>query len=122
MDCRVKPGNDDLDTSVEKTSIFQEGANVNIDVHAHFVPQALLDDLKEQKRLFPSVKTTIEKGGLCLAFAGGKPTRPVMGRLSDLDARRKWLAEQRVDKQVVGGWLDVFGYDVRADEGAAWRR
>ncbi len=114
MDCRVKPGNDEW--------MLQESAEVNIDVHAHFVPQALLDDLKEQKRLFPSVKTTIEKGGLCLAFAGGKPTRPVMGRLSDLDARRKWLAEQRVDKQVVSGWLDMFAYEIPADEGADWSR
>src|SRR5262249_50660248 len=95
---------------------------MNIDVHAHFVPQALLDDLKAQKRLFPSVKTTVEQGGPCLAFAGGKPTRPVMGRLSDVEAGRKWMAEQRIDRQVVGGWLDMFAYEIPAEEGADWSR
>jgi aminocarboxymuconate-semialdehyde decarboxylase len=100
----------------------QDIANMNIDVHAHFVPQALLDDLKAQKRLFPSVKTTVDGSGLCLAFAGGKPTRPVMGRLSDVEARRKWLADQRIDRQVVGGWLDMFAYEIPAEEGADWSR
>ena len=27
-----------------------------------------------------------------------------------------------IDKQVVGGWLDLFGYDMPADEGADWSR
>jgi aminocarboxymuconate-semialdehyde decarboxylase len=95
---------------------------VNIDVHAHYVPQSLLDDLKAQKRLFPSVKAFEEKGSLCLAFSGRKPTRPVMGRLSDLEARKRWLSEQRIDKQVVGGWLDMFAYELPAKEGADWSR
>ena len=93
-----------------------------IDVHAHYVPQLLLDELKTQPRLFPSVKATEQKGGLCLAFCDGQPTRPVMGRLSDLEARKKWLSEQRVDKQVVGGWLDMFAYELPAEEGADWSR
>jgi aminocarboxymuconate-semialdehyde decarboxylase len=95
---------------------------VNIDIHAHYVPQALLDDIKAQQRLFPSVRASEEKGGLCLAFAGGKPTRPVTGRLSDLPARKKWLSEQRIDRQVVGGWLDMFAYELPAEEGADWSR
>ena len=96
--------------------------NVNIDVHAHYVPQSLLDDLKAQKRLFPSVKTQEEKGLLALAFCGGTFTRPVMGRLSDIAHRKTWLAEQRIDKQVVGGWLDMFAYELPAEEGADWSR
>jgi len=95
---------------------------VIIDVHAHYVPQLLLDELKTQPRLFPSVKATEQKGGLCLAFCEGQPTRPVMGRLSDLEARKKWLSEQRVDKQVVGGWLDMFAYELPAEEGTDWSR
>jgi aminocarboxymuconate-semialdehyde decarboxylase len=95
---------------------------VIIDVHAHFVPQSVLDELKAQKRLFPSVQTREEKGGLGLAFRGGAFTRPVMGRLSDLEQRTKWLTEQKVDKQVVGGWLDMFGYELPAEEGADWSR
>ena len=42
--------------------------------------------------------------------------------LSDLPARLKWMDEQKIERQVVGGWLDMFGYEVPAEEGAAWSR
>jgi aminocarboxymuconate-semialdehyde decarboxylase len=96
--------------------------NVIIDIHAHYVPQSLLDDLKAQKRLFPSLRTTAEKGGLRLAFGSGKLTRPVSGRLADLVGRHKWLTEQHIDRQVVGGWLDMFAYGPPSEEGADWSR
>jgi aminocarboxymuconate-semialdehyde decarboxylase len=92
-----------------------------IDMHSHFVPQALLDDLATQ-RAFPSVKTTMEKGGLCMSFVGNKPTRPVMPLMSDVGKRREWLTVQRIDKQVVGGWLDMFAYELPPEEGADWSR
>lgn len=92
-----------------------------IDMHSHFVPQALLEDLETQ-RAFPSVRTTTEKGGVRLSFAGREPTRRVMPLMSDVDKRKKWLAEQKIDKQVVGGWLDMFAYELPAAEGADWSR
>jgi aminocarboxymuconate-semialdehyde decarboxylase len=94
---------------------------VIIDVHAHFVPGAMLEALAA-KRLFPSVETTGEKGALRLSFAGSEPTRPVSPRLSDLGQRQKWLSDQRIDRQVVGGWLDMFGYELPPEEGADWCR
>ncbi len=93
-----------------------------IDSHAHFVPPALLADIKAQRRTFPSIKTKEEKGQLCFSFAGSEMTRPVMPRLSDLARRRAWMAEQFIDCQVVGGWLDSFGYELPAAEGADWSR
>jgi aminocarboxymuconate-semialdehyde decarboxylase len=42
--------------------------------------------------------------------------------MSDVERRRKWLGERGIDKQVVGGWLDMFGYDLPPDEGADWNR
>ena len=93
-----------------------------IDTHAHFVPPALLADVKAQNRLFPSLKTKEEKGNLCFSFAGAEMTRPVMPLLSDVAKRREWLASQDIDRQVVGGWLDIFGYELPADEGADWSR
>jgi aminocarboxymuconate-semialdehyde decarboxylase len=59
-----------------------------IDTHAHFVPPALLADVKAQKRLFPSLETKEEKGQLCFSFAGAEMTRQVMPPLSDLGKRR----------------------------------
>ena len=43
-----------------------------IDTHAHFVPPSLLDDVKTQRRLFPSLKTREENGQLCFSFAGAE--------------------------------------------------
>jgi aminocarboxymuconate-semialdehyde decarboxylase len=95
---------------------------VIIDTHAHFVPPSLLDDMKTQRRLFPSLKTREENGQLCFSFAGAEMTRPVMPLLSDVEKRRAWMAAQAIDRQVVGGWLDSFGYELPAAEGADWSR
>jgi aminocarboxymuconate-semialdehyde decarboxylase len=95
---------------------------VIIDAHAHFVPPAFLDDMASQRHAFPSVKVAAENGGLRFAFAGNEPKRPVAKGMSDAEGRRRWLAEHGIDKQVVGGWLDLFGYDLPADEGADWSR
>ena len=91
-----------------------------IDAHAHFVPPALLEELTT-RRISPSVKVTVD-GGVRLAFAGNEAKRPVPAGMSTAEARRQWLVAHGIDKQVVGGWLDVFGYDVPADEGADWSR
>lgn len=93
-----------------------------IDAHGHFVPASLLEALSSQKRLFPSVKVTTEKAGTQFSFAGQAATRPVSPGLFDLDKRKAWLTSQKIDKQVVGGWLDIFGYELPAEEGADWCR
>lgn len=93
-----------------------------IDVHAHFVPAGLLDALPEGQREFPSVRIKRGDDGVRLAFAGGSPTRPVSPKLSDAGQRVKWMSDQGIDRQVVGGWLDMFGYELPAAEGAEWCR
>jgi aminocarboxymuconate-semialdehyde decarboxylase len=92
-----------------------------VDVHAHFVPPSLLETLRAERRLFPSVAVSGEDA-LRFAFAGEAPTRPVMPRLSDLAQRRQWLEAQGIGRQVVGGWLDMFGYELPPEEGADWCR
>lgn len=93
-----------------------------VDTHAHYVPAGLLDRLRGKERLFPSVAVTAEGGGVRLAFAGQPPTRPVSPKLIDLASRTAWMAKQKIDRQVTGGWLDIFGYELPAEEGADWSR
>jgi len=95
---------------------------VIVDTHAHFVPGALLETLKTSRRLFPSVAVSSEGSGTKLAFAGAAPTRPVSPKLINLDQRRDWLAAQKIDCQLAGGWLDMFGYELPPAEGADWCR
>jgi len=93
-----------------------------IDCHAHLVPPTLLDAIRAAKANFPSVKLIEDGGSLGFAFAGNKPTRPVSKPLSDIAARLQWLDTNKIERQVVGGWLDMFAYEIPADEGVRWSR
>lgn len=93
-----------------------------IDTHAHVVPATMLDALRSEKRLFPSVRLDSEAAMPRLAFAGGAPGRPIQPRLADLATRRQWLKAARVDHQLVGGWTDVYGYELGGEEAADWAR
>jgi len=91
-----------------------------IDCHAHLVPPSLLDTIRAEKAKFPSVRLIEEGGSLGFAFAGGKPTRPVSKPLSNIAGRLKLMDTQGIDRQVVGGWLDMFAYEIPVAEGERW--
>ncbi|MCH7711464.1 MAG: amidohydrolase family protein, partial [Proteobacteria bacterium] len=93
-----------------------------IDCHAHYAPQAMLDALKSGAGSFPSVELLHQDGKYRLSFAGRDPTRPLAPKLRDAEQRFAWMDEQGIDHQVTGGWLDSFGYELPAAEGAAWSR
>jgi aminocarboxymuconate-semialdehyde decarboxylase len=91
-----------------------------IDCHAHLVPPSLLDQIRTQAANFPSLRIIEDGGSIGFSFAGSKPTRPVSKPLSDIAGRLKWLDEQGIDRQVVGGWLDMFGNELPVEEGVRW--
>lgn len=96
---------------------------MTIDTHAHYIPQAMLEDLRNRVGDFPNVKLIEEETGkFQLAFAGSKPTRPVMPRLRETEERHQWMDEQGLDLQLPGGWVDAFGNQLPAEEGADWAR
>ena len=93
-----------------------------IDAHAHLLPQDLIDAIRGERAKFPSLKVIEQDGSIALAFAGGKPTRPVSKGLTDIVARLAWMDKQGIDRQVCGGWVDAFGYELPPAEGEAWAR
>ena len=93
-----------------------------IDVHGHLVPSDLLAAIRKERARFPSLRLIEDGGSLALAFAGGKPSRPIMKGLSDVAGRLAWMGKQGIDRQVVGSWPDWFGYELPAAEGEAWCR
>jgi aminocarboxymuconate-semialdehyde decarboxylase len=93
-----------------------------VDAHAHLVPKELLAAIQKERSRFPSLNLVEEPDGLTLSFSGSKPTRPVSKGLSDIPARLSWMDQQGIERQVVGGWVDIFGYQLPAAEGEAWSR
>jgi aminocarboxymuconate-semialdehyde decarboxylase len=93
-----------------------------IDSHAHLVPPDLLESVRNNADSFPSLRIIEEGESLAFSFAGAKATRPVSKPLSDLPARLAWMDEQAIDRQVVGGWVDMFGYELPAAQGETWAR
>jgi aminocarboxymuconate-semialdehyde decarboxylase len=93
-----------------------------VDSHAHLMPSDHLAAIRMERGRFPSVTVIEEGGSIALAFSGGKPTRPVSKGLFDVTARIAWMDQQGIDRQVVGGWVDSFGYELPPAEGEAWSR
>jgi aminocarboxymuconate-semialdehyde decarboxylase len=93
-----------------------------IDTHAHVVPATMLEALRSERRLFPSVSLNVDSAAPRMVFAGGAPGRSIQPRLHDLGQRAAWLNQARIDHQLVGGWTDVYGYELVGEEGADWAR
>ncbi|HZR68940.1 MAG TPA: amidohydrolase family protein [Burkholderiales bacterium] len=96
--------------------------NIVIDIHAHFIPQLVYDRFDANAKKFPEVKLLRDEKGIRMQFPGSEPTRPISPKLSDLTERRAWMDKNGVDHQLVGGWLDSFGYELPSGEGLAWSR
>lgn len=96
------------------------GSATVIDSHAHLVPRQLLDQMHRGDVRFPHIDVIAHEQTYQVAFNGGAPTRPIAAGLTDQPRRTTWLDENGIDLQVVGGWLDIFGYDLPADEGVEW--
>jgi len=94
-----------------------------VDVHAHHVPAALLRRVREEatRRAFPHCQAEEAAGGAVRFKIGEEPwTRPVAPGLIALEKRTQKLAGSAIAVQLNGGWLDLFGYSLPAEEGAAW--
>jgi aminocarboxymuconate-semialdehyde decarboxylase len=93
-----------------------------IDCHSHLVPASLLEAVRKEAGSFPSLRLIEDSASVGFSFSGGKPTRPVAKPLIDVAGRLAWMDAQGIDRQVVGGWLDMFGYELPAAEGERWSR
>lgn len=97
-----------------------QGPATVIDAHAHLVPRQLLDHMHQGDVRFPHIDVIEHEQTYKVAFNGGAPTRPIAAGLTDQNRRSAWLDQNGIDLQVVGGWLDIFGYDLPVSEGVEW--
>jgi aminocarboxymuconate-semialdehyde decarboxylase len=91
-----------------------------VDVHAHLVPAGLLSDLADGSVTVTGVRVERHEETFRVAFDDGPWTRPVNPGLTDVDRRLAWMDDNGIGTQLVGGWLDIFGYDLAPEAGATW--
>lgn len=92
-----------------------------IDIHAHFVPQGAITELRAHATAFPDIAVAATGDeAVSLAFPGEPPTRPIAPGLLDLAKRASWMAEQGITHQCLAGWVDLFGYGLPPRQGADW--
>ncbi len=92
-----------------------------IDVHAHYVPPSIIDQLLIEG---PSMGIDVVESQPqchCLHFHYGLKCRPFFSRLLESpQARMDAMQAQGVHKQVLSGWVDVFGHGLADAHGKKW--
>jgi aminocarboxymuconate-semialdehyde decarboxylase len=95
---------------------------MTIDVHAHFVPPAVLEDVRAHGGEYGVELLEISPGCHCCRFEHGQTIRPFFETLTSVDRRIEAMDRQEVDREILTLWADIFGYGLPADKGAAWHR
>ncbi len=93
-----------------------------IDVHAHFVPPGVLDALADRGAELGIALVDKGRRGRCCRFDDGLEVRPFLPGLLDIEARLAEMDRQRVQRQILSVWTDIFGYGLDAARCHRWHR
>lgn len=91
------------------------------DVHAHCIPDALIDLLRSDGARLGIEVVPGDKGDAAL-IAGRVRLAPFRAILGDMDARLAAMDTAGVDVQLLSSWIDLTAYALDADQGAAYSR
>ncbi len=91
------------------------------DVHAHFIPEALIDLLRADGHRFGIEVITDEKGESAL-LDGRVRLPPFRAILGDMDARLAAMDATGVDTQIISSWVDLTAYALQPEMGASYSR
>jgi aminocarboxymuconate-semialdehyde decarboxylase len=95
---------------------------MRIDMHAHYIPPKALTAIEQDASSYGIHLEKVASGATCACFNYGLTLRPFQSRLFDLDERWDEMARMGVDRQLLSGWTDVFGYGMPVAEGVRWHR
>jgi len=93
-----------------------------IDVHAHFVPPRILEALHDKGADLGIRLLVRSPDSQCCTFDYGLEVRPFFPGLLDVDGRLAEMDRQRVQRQILSMWTDIFGYGLDAVKGEVWHR
>lgn len=91
------------------------------DVHAHCIPPALLDVLRDEGGRF-GIEIVQEGDSEHAVVAGRVELAPFRSVLGDMDARIVAMDETGVDVQLLSGWIDLTAYSLEPNRGADYSR
>ncbi len=95
---------------------------MTIDVHAHFVPPSMLQGLDDRGREFGVSLAERAPGCVNCVFETGLSVRPFFDAILDVDRRLADMDRQRIDREILTLWADLFAYDLPSGKGDAWHR
>ena len=94
-----------------------------IDVHAHYLPASLLERLRQAGSDVGVQVCEHTPGCPCLRFDDGLQTRPFFPRLVEAPQQRMdRMAGTGIERQILSGWTDIFGFGLEPAKGEAWHR
>lgn len=95
---------------------------MTIDVHAHFVPPSVLDDIRARGADYGVELLETEPGCHCCRFEHGQQIRPFFDTLTSMDLRLAAMDRQGVDREILSVWADVFAYGLPARKATMWHQ
>jgi aminocarboxymuconate-semialdehyde decarboxylase len=95
---------------------------MTIDVHAHFVPPAIMHDINARGRDYGVSLVESAPGCHCCKFEGGQTIRPFFEMLLSVEKRLAAMDAQGVEREILTVWADIFGYSLPPAQGAEWHR
>ena len=95
-----------------------------IDVHAHYVPPSVVEEIESQAARFGlSVVRHPPSCACALHFNYGLKVRPFFPKLvGPVCDRKAAMEKQGVTRQVLSCWADIFGYGLPLQQAAEWHR
>ena len=94
---------------------------MSIDVHAHCVPEGVLEALRAEGGRY-GIELAEQDGRYAALIAGRVQIRPILPTLLDLPRRLQAMDAAGVDVQVLASWIDLTAYALDAAAGARYSR
>jgi aminocarboxymuconate-semialdehyde decarboxylase len=94
-----------------------------IDAHAHYIPQSLVAAACQRGNDFGVHVIETTGANPSLEFSYGFKVRPFFPKLIEpVEQRVAWLDAQKLDRQFVATWPDIYGYGLPREHCAQWHR
>ena len=94
-----------------------------IDVHAHYMPPALVEKLRRDGARYGVSVIETEPACQALQFAYGLRLRPFFAKLIEEPERRiASMDKTGIDREILSSWTDLHGHGLGVEQGTAWHR